>query len=102
MVISGSIVIAINQSVFHPTFGNLQAYEHNKRYPQYLFLFYGWYIDKWWIGTEEDQKYLHKLYPNCTSEHIASILPYSLAPLRAEFLSDQNESTIIDSGIVSY
>ena len=81
---------------------NLQAYKYNKKYPQNLFLFYGWYIDKWWVGTEEDQENLKKLYPDCTSEQIASVVPYSLAPLQAEFLMDLNESTVISSGIVSF
>ena len=79
----------------------MQAYEHKKRYPQYLFLFLGWYDDNWWTLKGEELENVKKRYPDCTSEHIASVVPYSLAPLLAEFLSDQDESTVTSSGIVS-
>ena len=78
----------------------LQAYEHGIRYPQYLFLFYGWYSDNWWVGTESEQKDISERYPGCTVKQRESVVPYSLAPLQAEFL--MNESIEIDSGIVSY
>lgn len=41
------------------------------------------------------------MYPSCTAEQRASVVAYSLAALQAEFLADQNESAVIDSGIVS-
>ena len=80
----------------------LQAYQHGIHYPQNMFLFYGWYSDNWWMGTEDEQKYLLREYPGCTAEQRASVLAYSLAPLQAEFLVDQDERAVIDSGIVSY
>ena len=81
----------------------MQAFEHGIRYPQYMFLFYGWYESNWWVGTEEEQNILRNMsaFSGCTAEQRASVVPYSLAPLQAEFLQDQNESTIISSGIVS-
>ena len=81
----------------------MQASEYGIRYPQYIFLFYGWYAKNWWVGTEEEQELLRNMpmYSKCTPEQRASVVPYSLAPLQAEFLDDQNESTIISSGIVS-
>ena len=80
---------------------SLQAYEHGIHYPQYTFLFYGWYGPNWWIGTAKEQEYLRTIYPDCTREQRASVVRYSLAPLQAEFLVDQDESTVISSGIVS-
>ena len=82
----------------------VQAFEHNIRYPQYIFLFYGWYDSEWWVGTEKEQELLRNtsMYSDCTVEQRASVVPYSLAPLQAEFLDDQNKSAIISSGIVSY
>ena len=81
----------------------MQAFEDGIRYPQYIFLFYGWYENNWWVGTEEEQDLLRNMsaFSGCTAEQRASVVPYSLAPLLAEFLQDQNESTIISSGIVS-
>ena len=81
---------------------NMQAYEYNIRYPRYLFLFLGWFVDKWWIGTPEEQEGLRQSEVfNCTAEQRESVLPYSLAPLQAEFLEDQDLSTVTSSGIVS-
>ena len=80
----------------------MQAYEFGMRYPQHVFLFYGWYANNWWLGTEQEQCLLRTMYPDCTPEQRASVVPYSLAPLQAEFLEDQNKSAIISSGIVSY
>ena len=82
----------------------LQAFEYGIRYPQYIFLFYGWYTSNWWVGTEEEQDLLRNIsaFSSCTAKQRASMVPYSLAPLQAEFLQDQNESTIISGGIVSY
>ena len=105
---TATLVTLITRSAYSKTsvtssnLGNLQAYKHKKRYPQYLFLFLGWYDENWWTLTGEAQESVHELYPDCTSEHIASVVPYSLAPLLAEFLVDQNESTVTDSGIVSF
>ena len=80
----------------------LQAYEYGIRYPQNVFLFYGWYADNWWVGTgSQQEEYLRTMYPSCTAEQRASVVAYSLAALQAEFLADQNESAVIDSGIVS-
>ena len=81
----------------------LQAFEYGIQYPQYIFLFYGWYSSNWWVGTEEEQDLLGNMsaFSDCTAEQRASVVPYSLAPLQAEFLEDQNKSTIISSGIVS-
>jgi hypothetical protein len=56
------------------------------------------------VGTKEEQDNLRNMsaFSDCTPEQRASVVPYSLAPLTAEFLHDQNESAIISSGIVSY
>ena len=78
-----------------------QAYEHKVQYPRNLFLFYGWYASDWWIGTEENQKDLQKIYPSCTPEQRASVVRYSLVPVIAEQLSHQNQSTVTSTGIVS-
>ena len=80
----------------------MQAYEHGIHYPRNLFLFLGWHTDNWWIGTEREQEDIRRVYPGCTAEQRASVVAYSLAPLQSEFLVDQDESTVIDSGIVSY
>ena len=80
----------------------MQAVEHGIRYPHHVFLFYGWYTSNWWLGTEQEQDELRTMYPNCTPEQRASVVSYSLAPLQAEFLEDQNKSAVISSGIVSY
>ena len=53
------------------------------------------------MGTEEEEEYLRTIYPDCTPEQRASVVPYSLALLQAESLDDQDESTVISSGIVS-
>jgi hypothetical protein len=82
----------------------MQAFEYGIRYPQYIFLLYGWYSPNWWVGTKEEQDNLRNIpaFSDCTVEQRASVVRYSLAPLTAEFLHDQNESAIISSGIVSY
>ena len=56
-----------------------------------MFLTYGWYEDRWF--AEEMQE------DNCTSAQRESVLPYTLAVLQDEFLT--NLSAITDIGIVS-
>ena len=74
-----------------PPYLNLQAYRSNMTYPRYMFLTYGWYEDRWF--AEEMQE------DNCTSAQRESVLPYTLAVLQDEFLT--NLSAITDTGIVS-
>ena len=59
------------------------------RYPKYMFLTYGWYDEKWW---EEPNN-------NCSSDQLASVLPYTLSSLLRDF--PVNESIITETGIVS-
>ena len=70
-----------------------QAYRQGIKYPQYFFLLYGWYAANWWVGSPEDDR----MY-GCTAEERQSVLPYSLAPLTAEFISDYSQQA--DTGIV--
>ena len=69
----------------------LQAYKSNMTYPRYMFLTYGWYEDRWF--AEEVQG------DDCTPAQRESVLPYTLAVLQDEFLT--NLSAITDTGIVS-
>ena len=56
-----------------------------------MFLTYGWYEDRWF--AEEMQE------DNCTSAQRESVLQYTVAVHRDEFLT--NFSIITDTGIVS-
>ena len=75
----------------HCTPPNAQAYHLNITYPRYMFLTYGWYKYKWFAEEVQGDE--------CTPAQRESVLPYSLAILQDEFLT--NLSTTTDIGIVS-
>ena len=58
----------------------------------------GWYADKWWEGTAEEQAELKRKY-NCTAAQRESLLPSSLAPATSGRVV-LNYSTIADNGYV--
>ena len=68
-----------------------QAYNLNMTYPRYMFLTYGWYKDRWFAEEMQGDE--------CTPAQRESVLPYTLAVLQDEFLT--NLSAITDTGIVS-
>ena len=70
----------------------MQAYKQNIFYPRYLFLFYGWYNDQWWIASENENI-------SCTPEQMERVIGPALAPLQNEFISNCSENS--DTGIVS-
>ena len=71
----------------------VQAYKQGIIYPRYLFLFYGWYSDQWWIGSEDDNI-------SCTTEQMETVIGPALAPIQDEFISNCSRST--STGIVSF
>ena len=60
-------------------------------YPRYMFLTYGWYEDRWFAKEVPEDE--------CTPAQRESVLLYTLAVRRDEFLT--NFSIITDTGIVS-
>ena len=70
---------------------NAQAYKSNMTYPRYMFLTYGWYVDRWFAEEVQGDE--------CTPAQHESVLLYTLAVRRDEFLA--NYSIITDTGIVS-
>ena len=71
----------------------MQAYRQQVFYPQYLFIFIGWYSDQWWIGSNNDNL-------PCTPEQRERVIFSALAPIQEEYIS--NCSKTVDTGIVSY
>ena len=69
-----------------------QAYRQEVLYPRYLFLFYGWYNDQWWIGSKNENL-------SCTAEQRKRVISSGLAPLQDELISDCLKYA--DTGIVS-
>ena len=49
-----------------------------------MFITYGWYANNWWIGPGASSQY------NCTDEERATVVPYTLAVIVPEFLTDGN------------
>ena len=78
-----------------------QAYSvsNNFRYPQYLFFVNGWYNDRWWVGSEEEQTELIRKY-NCDAAQRESLLPSTLAPATSG-RTVLNYSVVADNGYVS-
>ena len=70
----------------------MQAYRQGVMYPRYLFFFYGWYADQWWVGTEDEDL-------TCTSEQREMVISSGLAPVLDEFTS--NCSRVASTGTVS-
>ena len=70
----------------------LQAYEQGILYPRYIFLFYGWYVDNWWVGSDSENL-------TCTAEQRAMVVRSTLAPVQDEFITDCSKTA--NSGIVS-
>ena len=60
-------------------------------YPRYMFLTYGWYEYRWFAEEMQGDE--------CTPAERESVLRYTLAVLRDEFLT--NLSIFTDTGIVS-
>ena len=78
----------------HKGIENIQAYRRDFRYPKYMFITYGWYVDKWWEGPPTIREY------DCSAEERASLLPYTLAPLAPEFpdgMDTRAEPNIVSS-----
>ena len=71
----------------------MQAYEQGISYPRNLFLFYGWYSDNWWVGSESENL-------SCTQEQREGVIRSGLAVVQDEFLSDCSKT--ISTGIVSW
>ena len=70
----------------------MQAYEQGIFYPRNLFLFYGWYSDNWWVGSDSESL-------SCTQEERERVISSGLAVVQDEFRS--NCSKNISTGIVS-
>jgi hypothetical protein len=77
----------------HPAFFFLyvQAYEQGIFYPRNLFLFYGWYDDNWWVGSDSEGL-------SCTPEERERVVRSGLAIVNDEALSDCSKN--ISTGIV--
>ena len=69
----------------------MQAYEQGIFYPHYLFLFYGWYSDSWWIGSDSENL-------TCSQEERERVIRSGLAIVNDEALSDCSKN--ISTGIV--
>ena len=70
-----------------------QAYEQGVYYPRNLFLFYGWYVDSWWVGSDSDNL-------KCSRKDRERVINSGLAVVQDEFLTDCSKN--ISTGIVSY
>ncbi len=69
----------------------VQAYEQGIFYPRNLFLFYGWYVDNWWVGSDSENL-------SCTREEREIVVQSGLAIVNDEALSDCSKN--ISTGIV--
>ena len=69
----------------------MQAYKEGILYPRNLFLFYGWYADSWWVGSESENL-------SCTLEERERVVSSGLAVVVDEAISDCSRS--ISTGIV--
>ena len=69
----------------------MQAYEQGIFYPRSLFLFYGWYSDNWWVGSDSEGL-------SCSLEEREIVVRSGLAIVNDEAISDC--STNISTGIV--
>jgi hypothetical protein len=71
----------------------MQAYEQGIFYPRNLFLFYGWYSDSWWVGSDSEGL-------SCSQEERERVVRSGLALLNDEAITDC--SNYISTGIVRY
>ena len=69
----------------------MQAYEQRIRYPRYLFLFYGWYGENWWRGSDSENL-------TCTQEDREEVIESGLAVVFDEAITDCSRN--ISTGIV--
>lgn len=69
----------------------MQAYKQKIFYPRNLFLFYGWYVDQWWVGSESENL-------TCTQENRERVISSGVAVVQDEFRSDCSKN--ISTGIV--
>ena len=88
LVIVGSVPL-----IFNIIMANMQAYRQEVLYPRYLFLFYGWYNDQWWIGSKHENL-------SCTVEQRERVIRSGLAILQDELIS--NCLKYAETGIVSF
>lgn len=70
------------------------------RYPEFMMITYGWYLDRWWTQPATSDEY------DCTAEEVATVLPYTLAAIQRESptnLDAKAEPDIVSiSNVVSY
>ena len=69
----------------------IQAYEQGILYPRYLFLFYGWYSENWWVGSENENL-------TCSQEDREEVIKSGLAIVFDESITDCSQN--ISTGIV--
>ena len=82
----------LHASILYAIF--MQAYEQEIFYPRNLFLFYGWYLDNWWVSSDSEG---HGL--SCSQEQRERVISSGLAVVQDESLSDCSKNT--GTGIVS-
>ena len=82
--------VANNRLLNHPF---LQAYTRGLRYPQYMFMTYGWFPDLWWEQQDADL--------NCTADQRNLVLNHTLALLQYDFPEHLNGTAATDTGLVS-
>ena len=70
----------------------IQAFKRGWQYPQYVYLFYGWYRDQWWFPVKEDNI-------TCNSSQMEQVIERSLIITQCPEIL--NRSEITDIGIVS-
>ena len=71
----------------------MQAYKRGFLPPKYMFITYGWYVERWWEGGYSSKKY------NCSTEDLARIGLYNIAAVLAEFPGDLD--AVAEPNIVS-
>ena len=68
-------------------------------YPHHLFMINGWYLDRWWVGNDQEQAMLLEKY-NCDAAMRESLLPYTLG-FATTGGAVTNYSMVADNGYVS-
>lgn len=69
-----------------------QAYREGIFYPRYLFLFYGWYMDQFWVEVGNENL-------TCTEEQRERVISSALAPRQDEHITECSRRA--ETGIVS-
>ena len=71
----------------------MQAFKRGLRYPQYVYLLYGWYRHQWWhISSDNDNV-------TCTRSQMEQVLERSI--LVTQYPEILNRSQITDTGEVT-